>query len=62
MNAVYQGTMNKQLVRFADGTHGNYPVFAYMGAAMKGDPTAYVYRAGRLVWVKPGESVAWVEA
>ena len=38
-------------------------VHVYEGAVMVGDPTAYILipRIG-IVWVKPGESVSFVEA
>lgn len=49
------------LVLFIDGTVGNYGVFIWRGPALIGDPTAYVFRDGRMVWVKPGESVRWIE-
>ena len=37
-------------------------VLRYSGAAFSGDATAYVYYHDRLIWVKPGESVEWIEA
>ena len=54
-----QGT---SLVLFRDGTSGRFAVHRYDGACFTGDPTAYVYRNGVLTWVRPGESVSWVEA
>ena len=49
------------LVLFADGTSGMYVVNVYGGACLIGDPTAYVMRNGERVWVKPGESVEFIE-
>lgn len=51
-----------QMVLFADGCSAMTQVFVYGGACLAGDPTAYVLRHGRMVWVKPGDSVEWVEA
>lgn len=51
-----------QTVLFSDGHVRRCEVFLYAGACMVGDPTAYVYRNGQLTWVKPGQSVAWIEA
>lgn len=51
-----------QTILFHDGTTQRLPVHAYGGACISGQPTAYVCRDGKLVWVVPGESVAWVEA
>jgi hypothetical protein len=48
-------------VLFLDGTCGCYQVYLYQGACLVGQSTAYVYRGGKLTWVKPGESVAFVE-
>lgn len=50
------------LVLFKDGKSGRFPLHLYLGACMAGDPTAYVIRGGETVWVKPGESVQFVEA
>ncbi len=50
------------MVLFKDGKSGWFVPNYYQGACMKGDPTAYVYRGEQLVWVKPGESVQFVEA
>lgn len=52
----------KFLVLFLDGTSGMRDVFLYGGAAFIGDPTAYAFRGdGSVAWVKPGESVSYVE-
>ncbi len=59
---VVRDWSNPQWVFFRDGTAGKFQVWLYGGAAMVGDPTAYVIRAGTLVWVIPGQLVAWMEA
>lgn len=51
-----------QAVLFADGTMGRYPIHIYDGACLTGDATAYIIRNGTMVWVKPGESVSWIES
>lgn len=48
-------------VLFLDGTMARLPVFVYAGACLDGDPTAYVYRNGKMTWVIPGESVEFIE-
>jgi hypothetical protein len=53
---------NKHAVLFRDGTSAMAHVYIYGGACMTGDPTAYVIRNGRWVWVVPGESISFVEA
>lgn len=50
------------LVIFKDGWSAFTPVYQHQGAAMVGDPTAYCFRYGKLVWVVPGVSVDFVEA
>lgn len=50
-----------QLVLFLDGLRARLHVHLWTGACLTGDPTAYVYRDQRLVWVKRGESVSWIE-
>jgi|HubBroStandDraft_4_1064222.scaffolds.fasta_scaffold00070_60 hypothetical protein len=49
-------------VLFKDGTHGRFQRHIYSGGCIAGQPTAYVYRDGAMVWIKPGESVAWIES
>ncbi len=51
-----------QTVLFKSGKIGRYVVFVYAGACLKGDPTRYIIRDGEMTWVKPGESVTWIEA
>ncbi len=51
-----------QTVLFHDGSFGRFPVYVHNGAALVGQPTAYVYRDNKLVWVRPGQSVDWIEA
>jgi hypothetical protein len=53
---------DRQVVLFKDGFVAVLPVSLYQGACLTGDPTAYVVFDGRLVWVRPGQSVQWVEA
>jgi hypothetical protein len=50
------------LVLFRDGTKSRLPVYCCSGAALIGQPTAYVIRRGQLIWVVPGQSVEFVEA
>ena len=52
---------NPQTVLFSDGIVGRCQIFVYQGACLAGEPTAYVLRNGQLIWVKPGQSVQWVE-
>lgn len=52
---------NRQFVQFADGSTGRYQVYVYQGASMAGDPTAYVIRDARLVWVALYDSHIWIE-
>ena len=49
-------------VLLKNGTVVKRELFLYGGAAMVGDPTAYFVSNGAIVWVKPGESVDWIEA
>lgn len=49
-------------VLFLDGTIGRHEVFAYSGGCLVGQSTAYVIRSGQMTWVKPGESVDWIES
>jgi hypothetical protein len=49
-----------QMVLFLDGTSGRFEIFRYLGACLVGQPTCYIVRQG-IVWVKPGESVNWIE-
>jgi hypothetical protein len=52
-------------VLFRDGHCGWYVRYDVMGGCKSGDPTVYVYRqsgaAMRRVYVKPGQSVNFVE-
>lgn len=49
-------------VLFLDGSAARLPIQFYRGAALAGTPTAYVVRQDTVVWIKPGESVDWIEA
>lgn len=49
------------LVLFKDGKLEFLPVYRYEGAALVGQPTAYVMRANQMVWVRPGVSVDFIE-
>lgn len=49
-------------ILFLDGSMGRYPIHVYPGACLTGQSTAYVIRNGGMTWVKPGESVGWVES
>jgi hypothetical protein len=49
------------LVLFRDGKSAMAQIYIYGGACLAGDPTAYVIRHGEMIWVKPGESVEFVE-
>ena len=51
-----------RLVRFANGTRKLCDVFAYQGACLVGQSTAYVMKGKRAVWVKPGRSTGFVES
>ena len=53
----------KQLVLFLDGTIGYYRINLYAGGCLLGQATAYVLRGPERepVYVKPGESVDWIE-
>jgi len=53
--------VQKYLVLFLDGSMARMVVYIYGGSCIAGQPTAYVLRDKRLVWVKPGESVDFVE-
>jgi hypothetical protein len=55
------GSIGVRMVLCRDGVASRRQVFVTSGAAMVGDPTAFVQRDGRSVWVKPGESVDFVE-
>lgn len=50
-----------QMVLFADGTADRTKVYINQGACCLDQPTAYVYRDGQRIWVRPGGSVAWVQ-
>lgn len=51
----------RKLVLFRDGRLGRYVIHLYGGACFIGDPTAYIIVNGNIVWIKPGESVEFVE-
>jgi len=53
--------MNRTVL-FLDGTTARKQIHIYGGACRIGQATAYVVRHGKRVWVKPGESVEFVEA
>lgn len=59
---VSKRSSDLRMVLFSDGSSGRYVVWIYTGACLAGDPTAYVVRGGSTVWVRPGESVEFVEA
>lgn len=48
-------------ILFKDGKSGMYMRHNIDGACLIGEATVYVIRAGERVYVKPGESVDWVE-
>ena len=50
-----------QIVLFADGSVERCEVLIWHGPCLVGDATAYVRRNGKYVWVRPGQSVQWVE-
>jgi hypothetical protein len=52
--------MNRTVL-FLDGTSQRCQVHVCGGACLVGWPTAYVIRDNQTVWVKPGESVSFVE-
>ncbi len=45
-----------------DGTVVRKQIKICIGACMIDDPTAYITINGQTIWVKPGESVGWVQA
>lgn len=49
-------------VLLKNGTLVKRDVLLYTGAAFAGDPTAFFVSNSAIVWVKPGESVDWMEA
>ncbi len=49
-------------VLFLNGETLRRQVYIVGGAAMAGEPTAYVIRYGQTVWVVPGVSVDFVES
>lgn len=51
----------KATILFLDGKTSHLQIHIYMGACLSGQPGAYVYRNGQFTWVKPGESVSFVE-
>ena len=51
----------RRLVALCDGRQVAAEVKLVGGAALAGSPTAYCVVDGRRVWVKPGESVEFVE-
>ena len=55
------GFSNVRAVLFADGRIERHNILMYLGACLAGDPTAYVLRDGVVVWVVPGETVAFRE-
>lgn len=59
---MIQNFSNPQTVLFKNGSSKRLQVFIYQGAAMVGDPTAYVMVGNEMVWVIPGQSVSWMEA
>ncbi len=52
---------SKRFVRFKDGTLGMFVLNLYPGPCLVGDPTAYVLRDGKYVWVKPDGEGGFVE-
>jgi hypothetical protein len=53
--------MEARQVLLADGRAVRADIQIIGGAALAGSPTAYCEVDGRRVWVKPGESVEFVE-
>jgi hypothetical protein len=51
-----------RLVLMKDGRLVRTQVYTHQGACLVGDPTAYIMLGGELVWVRPGESVSFIEA
>lgn len=49
-------------VLLKDGNLIRTIVWQYAGGAMVGDPTAYIMLGGRMVWVRPGQSVDFLES
>ena len=58
---LYTGKEAKSRVLFFDGSEEDHVIFVDGGMAMAGDPTAFVLRNGRRVWVRR-TSGPWVEA
>jgi hypothetical protein len=50
------------LVQFRNGQRGMFLIHLYHGACFAGDPTAYIVYGGGVVWLRPGESVEFIEA
>lgn len=48
-------------ILFRDGTIGRFYVESYTEGAFKGDPTAFVYRNKKLVWVRPIKEIDWID-
>ena len=49
-------------VIFRDGSTGRYHRQVYRKALLPGEPTEFVLRGGRQVWVKPARPGVYVEA
>jgi hypothetical protein len=60
MNETRKETMGTILLK--SGEVIKRTIWTYNGPAFTGDPTAYIIYGEKIVWVKPGESVEWVEA
>jgi hypothetical protein len=51
-----------QTILFLDGTVRRLPVYTYYGACFTGQATMYTIFQGNFIWIKPGESVPWIES
>lgn len=51
-----------QSVLLKSGAFVRREIMLYGGAALIGDPTAYFLSNGAMIWVRPGQSVDWIEA
>ncbi len=61
-NKNLNGRRSDVLVLFRDGTRSLHTVYLWTGGCFVGDPTAYCFRNGQQIWLKPGESVEFIEA
>ena len=56
-----QNRSDRRVINFKDGIRLFLTVYIYTGACLVGDPTAYVYRAGEMLWVKEDPTKGWIE-